>query len=307
MRTLTKITVLFLASYTFISCSSESSDTGNNNPEVSISLGSFKATIDGQNFVANSTKAVVTDKVISISGEKADGSLIQISLTGVPAVGTYTSANAKQMALLYSEGTGQLPYVANPSLTSFYNYKEVTELKILAIDKNKKTIKGTFKFNGGQSNLTNPLQLNVKGIVNGEFNVNYTTEITTITNNSISAKIDGKANNFSNIIPSKLAGFISIRANINDTTAEGISIAMPENVTSGTTLMANGTGAGTVLQYFKDGKPENIYIGTGSVVITNHDKASKRITGTFNFVAKKYTLPTVPDVVISEGKFDFGY
>lgn len=271
---------------------------------VTVALGVFKSDFDGQTFTANSTQAIVNNTTISISGLKADGSFFQITLVGTPATGTYTNSNSSQLALAYSSGSGQIPFVgaSATSFASYPNYTDTAELKILSIDTANKIIKGTFKFTGGQINpVTN--QLTTKTFTNGEFNLNYTADTPAVSNNSFFARLDGLDYIASNVTGIKTNGKIAIigrRGSI-----ENISLTFDETVTAGTvvtfTPFSDSRG-----QYILDATPAGIFGGTGSVTIISHNTTTKKITGTFNFTAATI-LPPIANRTITLGTFDVTY
>ena len=278
---------------------STSGSTGTN-----VALGVFKADFDGQTFTANSTQAIVNNTTIAITGLKADGSFFQITLLGIPTTGTYNNTNSTQLALAYSAGSGQTPYLgaSNSSFSAYPNYTDSAELKILSIDTANKIIKGTFKFMGGQINpVTN--QLNTKVFTNGEFNLNYAADVPAPVNNNFFAKIDGVDFIPTNISGIKTNGTISVIGRRGS--VENIGLSFDDTITAGTTLtftpLSNTRG-----QYILDANPANIFGGTGSLTIISHNTTTKRISGTFNFTAATL-LPPIVSKAITVGTFDITY
>lgn len=281
-----------------------SSNSNSGSTGTTVALGVFKADFDGQTFTASSTQAIVNNSTIAVTGLKADGSFFQITLTGVPAIGTYNNTNSTQLALAYSTGSGQIPYlgVSNAAFSGYPNYTDTAELKILSIDTANKIIKGTFKFTGGKINpITN--QLTTKNFINGEFNLNYATDVPAPVNNSFFAKIDGADFIPTNTTGIKANGTISIigrRGNI-----ENIGLSFDDTITSGTTI-AFAPFSNTRGQYILDANPANIFGGTGSLTIISHNIATKRITGTFNFIGSTI-LPPISSRAITVGTFEVTY
>ena len=118
--------------------------------------GVFKATVAGETFVASSSSAIVMDDYVLISGIRNSGKdLIQII---VPAnkVGTYTWSNSKddgeKFVLTYSSIDSDNPFIsASNEVAKFLGIKDYNDtaiVSIVAIDKSKKTISGTFQFTG---------------------------------------------------------------------------------------------------------------------------------------------------------------
>ncbi len=305
MKAPKKILSLFITCFLFIACTKESADSTdpNSNSGGSSPLGTFKVDFDGQTFVASSTQAIVNNTTISITGQKSDGSFIQISLVGSPSVGTYNATNSKQIGLLYSKGSGQNPFVASPSLTSYPNYTEVTELEILSIDTTNKIIKGTFKFNGGQIN-PNTNQLIVKNFINGEFNVSYKDDVPAPVKNTLFAKLDGADYNPTNTTGIKSNGSISIIGRRGS--VENIGLTVPDSVKAGTTINVSPFGSDGRAQYILDSTTAGIYGGTGTITIVSHDTTTKKIVGTFSFNASTI-LPPTSTKKITLGTFEVTY
>lgn len=287
---------------TAVTTTTNNSTTGSTG--VSVALGVFKADFDAQTFTANSTQAIVNNTTIAITGLKADGSFFQITLLGVPALGTYNNTNSTQLALAYSAGNGQIPYVGVPStaLSASAAYTDTAELKILSIDTANKIIKGTFKFTGGKIDPITS-QVSSKIFTNGEFNLNYATDVPAPVNNNFFAKIDGVDYIPTNITGIKTSGSIAIIGRRG--AIENIALNFDDTVVAGTTVtfdpFSNSRG-----QYVLDANPANIFGGTGSITIIAHNTSTKRISGTFNFVAATI-LPPIISKNITVGTFDLTY
>ena len=271
---------------------------------VNVALGVFKVDFDSQTFTANSTQAIVNNSAIAITGLKSDGSLFQITLVGLPTTGTFTNTNSTQLGLAYSPGSGQIPFVGVPSssFAGYPSYTDSTELKIVSIDTANKIIKGTFKFTGAKVDpITN--QLATKIFTNGEFNLSYVADVPAPVNNSFFAKIDGSDFIPTNTTGIKTNGVISIIGRRGS--LENIGLTFVDTVTAGTTLtftpFSNTRG-----QYLIDANPANVFGGTGSITILSHNTSTKRISGTFNFVAATI-LPPIVTKNITNGTFDVTY
>ncbi len=282
------------------------SPLGNNNGGGNATTnGTFSVDFDGQTFTANSTQAIVNNSTIAITGFKSDGSFFQITLLGIPTVGTYNNINTNQLALAYSSGSGQIPYLG-VAASNFNNpsYSDVSELKILSIDAVNKLIKGSFKFNGAQINPTLPNQLNIKSFTNGQFNLTYTSDVQAPVGNSFFAKLDGAAFNPTNITGIKTSGLISIIGRRGS--VENIGVSFADTITAGTTLNLSPFDSNGRLQYILDNNPLNIFGGTGSITIISHDILAKRVKGTFLFNAATL-FPPINSKIITDGSFDVTY
>ncbi|WP_431241672.1 DUF6252 family protein [Flavobacterium sp. P21] len=179
---------------------SENSGNGNGNGSGTVEEKAvFKAKIGTEEFVANTTTAVVTDNYVLIAGTRSSkGDLIQIILPS-NKVGTYTWANSKENAdhfvLAYAEkvDVDAFASISNEDAASLEvkNYTDTAIIKITAVDKTKKTISGTFQFTGFRE--TDNGSTETKVITNGTFvNVPYTTDIPADDSDQIlKAKVNG--------------------------------------------------------------------------------------------------------------------
>lgn len=286
------------------SSTSTPGNPNNGSAGTNVALGVFKADFDGQTFTASTTQAIVNNTTIAITGSKADGSFFQLTLVGPPAIGTYNNSNSAQLALAYSTGNGQIPYLgaSNAAFGTYPNYTDTAELKILSINTTNKIIKGTFKFTGGQINPTTN-QLATKTFINGEFNLSYTADVPVPVSNNFFAKINGVDFIPTNTTAIKTASIISIIGRRG--AVENISLSFDATTAAGTTLtftpLSNTRG-----QYVLDANPASIFGGTGSLTILTHNTTTKRISGTFNFLAATI-LPPIVTKIITAGTFDVTY
>lgn len=280
---------------------------GNNNPSAT---STFKADFDGQTFTANSTQAIVNSDYISITGTKSTGEFFQITIPAV-AVGTYNmdspTTAAMPFGLLYSTGSGNVPYLATDDQTgpfaSFPNYVDTSEIVISSIDQVNKRIVGTFKFTGARFVGTSGTSIETKVFTNGVFNLPFTNDVPAPTGNSFTAKLNGTNFVPTNISGIKSSGMISLigrRGNV-----ENIGVVVQDNITAGTTVNFTSFSSDARGQYVLNSTPQGVFGGDGSVTITFHDPTAKRIKGTFNFEATSFFDPAVFD--ITEGTFDITY
>lgn len=309
---------LFLSALSFTSCDGDIEPL---DPALADSIGDgggsaagvFKVDFDGSTFVATTTQAIVNADYMAITGMKAaTGQMFQITLNEAPVEGTtYTwgsfTPTESGMALAYIPATGNVPYLgASDETGTFADYPEyidTAELTITDIDTANETITGTFKFTGVRFNagLT---AVETKVFTNGSFNLSYGADVTpTPTGNSFFAKLDGADFNPTNITGVKASGNISIigrRGSI-----ENIGLTLPDNVTPGTYELDFFAGTHVGL-YVKDNTGTGAFgSDTGSVTITTHDVANKKIIGTFNFVATSFIVPD--EYEITNGTFNITY
>ncbi len=297
-------TVLF-----FAACNVEPYEGTIPNPTPTVSTGEFKVDFDGQTYVASFTQAIVNNDYVSITGLKPSGEFFQITIPNA-RVGTYTlGTNSTNFALIYSTGSGNTPFIAvndnTGSFANFPNYTDTAQIVISNIDTINKKISGTFKFTGVKFTDTTGATITTKVFTNGSFtNLSYTADvITTPTNNTFTAKLDGVnfvPTNITGIKQSSLISVIGRRGSI-----ENIGLAFPDNTTAGTTYdftpFDDERG-----QYIMDGTTSGIFGGTGTMTITSHNASTRRVKGTFSFEAETLLAPFLTRN-ITEGTFDVTY
>ncbi len=271
----------------------------------------FKADFDGQTWNNASTiQAIVNSDYISISAMKSNGSFFQVTIPQ-GTVGTYnwaTATSITSLGLVYSAGSGQVPYVSlsNSDATNqgFTNYVDTAELVISSINTTTNIITGTFKFTGVRydSTLT---QTETKNFTNGQFSVPFTSNNTSPSTNSFFCKLDG-----SDFIPTNVDGIqannsitiIGRRGNI-----ENISLSLVGGMAPGTYDLENlPLGTNNIGLYNQDASGMNSFgANPGTVTITTHDVATKHIVGTFQFTGTSFL--TTDTHSISDGEFDVYY
>jgi hypothetical protein len=179
------------------------------------------------------------------------------------------------------------------------------EVVITEIDTENMTISGTFQFTG-----TQPISQESKEFTNGIFqNISFTDDLGGNTGggeNEFFAKVDGVefvedalTGNYS-----ELPGMSTISINATKNSLETIGIALPGDVTPGTYNFQFGSTPTALYNL----SATDVYVGDGSVTITTHDVANKKIIGTFQFTAN----PTPGgsgsgSYEITEGSFDVTY
>ncbi|WP_288984476.1 DUF6252 family protein [uncultured Flavobacterium sp.] len=318
IKSILTLLVLTLA-FTTISCDDEPVDPvlsgggsgsgggGNNGGGSGSSF--FRANFDGQTWNASTTQAIVNSDYISINGMHSNGSFFQITIPN-GAVGTYNWAGATSitsLGLIYSSGSGQVPYLSlsNTDATTqgFTGYTDTAELVITEINTSTHKITGTFKFTGVRydSTLT---QTETKVFTSGQFSVPYTSNNTSPSNNTFTCKLDG--NNFvtTNVDGIKNSGLISLIGRRGS--VENISLSLVENIAVGTHNLDNmPTGTNNVGMYVPDMSGNAYSSNPGTVTITTHNIASKRIVGTFQFTGASFLDSSTHS--ITNGSFDITY
>lgn len=314
--------ILLLATAFFSSCTTEIEpyegtlpNTGNNNPSNPSNPSSpavFKADFDGQTFTATTIQTIVNSDYVAITGMKATGEFFQITIPGA-TVGTYTldmtSTSSMPFGLIYSPGSGNVPYLAADDDTgefaSFPNYTDTAQIVISSIDTVNKKISGTFKFTGVRFVTGSSTAIETKVFTNGVFtNLSYAADVVAPTGNTFTAKLDNVDYVPTNISGIKAGGFISVigrRGNI-----ENIGLSIPDNATANATYTFTELSSTARGQYIANSTPSGIFGGAGTMTVISHNTTTKRIKGTFSFTASTM-MPPIVTHAITQGTFDVAY
>ena len=244
-------------------------------------MGSFTANIDGKKFTADKASgASLTLGTIVITGISNSGETIILSVadSGVHMytfdiestinVGIYTKDNE------YSYGTvdGDLPSQSGGTLS------------ITSIDKNKKTISGKFSMT-----VYRQSDKKQKKITEGVFN-NIAYDPAPVqpasSLDTFRVKIDGSDFPAYSIVGLNLFNTISITVN-NQAGTKTIGLIMPSDVKPGTYNYSPSE-----MKFFGQyNSSSNSFLvaNSGTITILEHNTATKRIKGNFNFEAKEIT------------------
>jgi hypothetical protein len=282
----------------FFSCGKELSyekGTGGN----SGGTGVFRAKIDGVDWVATdaSINVIVLSGAISITGTSSDNKAITMTLLA-PGTGTYVlDANSAGLGTLdEAELGGPVTYTTQGGDTSQAGGSVV----ITSIDANSKTISGTFSFK-----VYDPNSGVTKVISEGVFeNLPYSNTLPPApTTDTFSVKIGGTLFVASSIASTNVSGSLFLQgASSNGTNFVGL--LMPQNVQPGSYTLDFNTGQ-YIGQYSPDPSTILISQGNGTLTITENNTTTKRITGTFSFVASD--VNQTQSVNLTEGFFSVGY
>ena len=314
---LASVFVLSILFTTFYSCDNEPIDSdfmgedgiinpGTGNGGTNSQTGVFKVDFDGQTYVADVVSATVLDDGINITGLRgSNGEAVVVTITENNGVGTYqlgVTNGIQANAVAYSEenNTGFGTWIA----ATTGGIVSQGEVIITEIDTVNEKISGTFSFTGNNLSLT-PAE--TKAFTNGEFtNVSFASTLTTPTGNTFFAKIDGSEFVEDSVsgIQTSLAGFNNIGIVATKNNLETISFSIPSATTAGTYTFNFGSLDDVTAQY-NASSTENT-VGEGTMIITSHDTAAKRIIGTFDFVSAPF-IGTGNTYTITEGSFDVTY
>jgi Family of unknown function (DUF6252) len=275
----------------------------------STSKGEFIVDFNSKTWVANTIQTIVNSDYIAITGMKKSGELFQITIPGAK-VGTYTldmsTPSSAAFALMYTQSSGNIPFLAaddsQGQFSGFPNYKNTAKIVISSIDTSKKTISGTFQFTGVRFPSGTSTTVETMVFTNGKFNnLSYSTDVPAPSGNSFLAKLNGSTYTATNINGVKSSGLIAVigrKGNI-----ENIGLSIPENATAGTKIDFEALSSDARGQYIDANS--GIFGGKGTMTINSHNTSTKRIKGTFSFIAESFTSAVTHN--ISEGSFDITY
>jgi hypothetical protein len=272
---------------------------GNGNGNTTADIGAFKATVSGNAFAANEVQAIVNEDYIAVSGLKTTGELIQITLAD-GKVGTYTFIDTPDLVIAYAKGN-EWVYLGVPkeNAEGYTDYTDNAIVKITEIDKEKKTISGTFQFTGLRFDGVK----DKKEITNGSFTkIPYKSDAPVLQpDNKFSAKLDGADFASTNVSVATVMGKIAITAKRGN--VENIALLVPGDVKVGTYNVDDNY----VIRYSKSMNAEGLFDGKSGSTITilKHDQTKKTISGTFSSTTVSYT--TTEKHEITDGSFDVSY
>lgn len=260
--------------------------------------GSFRAKIDGVQWIANSSRsATIMDDIIAIQGTSSDGKtmLLRVADSGVhnysfanyssTNVGAFTDSSIVPIAALT---TNQWPQ------DSIYGTMNVT-----SINTTQKTISGTFKMY-----VIRALDGVKRNITEGVFSdITYATTLPPpASTDSFTVKINGTEFMETFLLGIKGMGNINISA----TNAEGasVSIVVPDNITPGTYTF--GTIVSPYYGQYNVNSSTFTMSNSGTLTILEHNTTTKRIRANFNYSSTEFGT-TTPVYNLTEGYVSLTY
>lgn len=259
--------------------------------------GNFTANIEGTKFIADKGAAATRSMgVIVIGGFNNAGENITIRVadSGVHVytldigsmtnIGTYTKENENT----YTTNAGNEPQQSGGTLS------------ITSIDTDKKTLSGKFSMN-----VYRQIDNKQKKITEGIFkDVSYETQPIPPANttDTFRVQIDGTAFPAYSIVGLNLMNTISIIVN-NQEGSKTVGLTMPSDVKAGTYNYSLAA-----MDFFGQYNPTSgtfLVANSGSLTILEHNTATKRIKGNFNFEAKD--LMGSGKASLTEGYFSVTY
>lgn len=289
LKTAPQLILLFITTL-IISCTYEPVDgTVEPDPDLggNTSSGVFKADFSGKTWTAKEIQATISGNFIKIAAINSKGESFAIMIAGSTTETYATNVNIVSYTPAATNGYGYW------SINDDNPNENTGSVIITSINRETKTISGTFNFKGYWSDPDNPKTPIT--FTNGVFkDIPYTTqeESTDI----FTAKVAGVNFVPTDILAIEVDDFITIGS--SDTNSNNLSIAIKKTLGTGSHAITNTTEA-DVQGYYEDENGEYKAV-SGTVTITS--KTTDRIKGTFNFVTDVATPFTITD-----GVFDVEY
>ncbi len=264
--------------------------------------GDLRAKFNGTQWVANRMAAAArVGGLINITGFSIDSKVLTITLkdSGVHQYTIDLNSATNAAALVDSSLADKSAFTTNQGSNASASGGTLT---ITAIDVVNKKMSGTFSFKVFR--FVDGLQ---RSVTEGSFtNISYSTTLPPAnTNDLFTVKIDGAVYTPPTILGLAVTALGNIA--INGTDAQGVktvALYFPINIVAGTYPLGS-LGADYYAQY-NPNSTTFLLSTAGSLTITTHNTATKRITGTFNFTAASL-FGTGAAVVLTEGKFAVSY
>ncbi|MBO9632189.1 MAG: hypothetical protein J7578_03660 [Chitinophagaceae bacterium] len=262
-------------------------------------VGILRMKIDGKQWTANKTAvASIMNGYVTIMGSSQDNIDLMIQVqTG--SAGTYQldQASAHIAFVLDNNEATPLPYTTNQGANSSVAGGVVN---ITKIDAATKRISGSFTFKAYRSSDDKTLS-----ITEGFFdNLPFTDgPPPTGTGNALSLKADGTDWTAPGVAAT-ISGddLLVVGSELNGN--KQLSLTIPKDITPNTYVLDNTSFYVAVYQV--GGKIYEAGTG-GTLVITEHNTATRTIKGTFQFTAEDKGSPPGPNIAITSGSFSATY
>lgn len=283
------------------SCQSELS-FDDNSGNVGQLTGDFRATINGTQWVANTlSTGARMNGIINLTGRSNDGKTLTITLKD-SGVHQYTLAQQTLSAAAYidSASGNNISFTSNasddPSLAG-------GSVNVTSIDTVNKRMSGTFSFR-----VFRPTDSTSVNITLGSFtNISYSTSLTPVNNtDTLYVTVDDTLYNATLVGGVAAFGRINITGT-NSTNTQSLGISIPDTTTVGTYTLSSIINQTYYGGWNNTTSSETLESSVGSVTITLHNIATKRIRGTFNFTAVPFIGTTGPTRQLTAGFFAITY
>jgi hypothetical protein len=297
MQNAVRLLVYLLLTVSVISCQKELSNETGAGGAAGVN-GILKMKINGAQWVADKAAgASIFGGYIVITGISNDKKNFIIQLEDQGAT-TYQldQQNLNVAALTDENEVNNYSYTTNQGQDINDAGGTVTVTKI---DQTNKTISGTFSFK-----MFRDIDSKQLVITEGVFeNLKYTTELPPVTGTdaNFKVKIDGTGWTGKNVTGSVLMGNLMINATELDL-SKTVGLSMPADISAGT---HNLTQLGPNIGLYISGTT-TLASSSGTLTITEHNKTTKLIKGTFNFEAKDLMGGTTVSQ-LTEGSFSVKY
>ncbi len=296
MKLRLRFLLLTLILFSFVACTKEISREGNNG--TGRGAGDFYATIGGNLWNADSLQLVlVSSNGVSINGLSKTGDQISILLPDFK-VGTYTF-NAQSLS--YALYTNLLKSNANVYVSNADSAGGT--VTISSIDTVNRVISGSFEFT-----LTNPADNSTETVAKGVFDyVPYTAGVVGVipapgqSKDTLEMTVNGNKFFASNVEISDSAGQMLI-AGFSGT--QDVGLFFPSGITTGTYNLDFTAGL-YIGVYNPDPSVTLLSQSGGTITILSNNTTSRRISGTFNFVATP--VGSGPTANLTQGYFAANY
>jgi hypothetical protein len=296
MKLRLRFLLLTLILFSFVACTKEISREGNNG--TGPGAGDFYATIGGNLWNADSLQLVlVSSDGVSINGVSKTGDQISILLPDFK-VGTYT-LNAQSPS--YAQYANLLKRNANVYVSNAGSAGGT--VTISSIDTVNRVISGSFEFT-----LTNPADNSTETVAKGVFNyVPYAAGVAGVIpapgqpKDTLEVTVDGNKFFASDVEISDSAGQMLI-AGFSGT--QDVGLFFPSDITAGTYNLDFTAGL-YIGVYNPDPSVTLLSQSSGMITILSNNTTSRRISGTFNFVATP--VCSGPTANLTQGYFAANY
>ncbi len=283
-------------SFTFLISACEENGIFFPSKATSQSKGLFEVIIDGDVFSTENASFTSDGVDIFINAKKPETNEIFTLKVDDFTISSFSIEGENTVASYIKNNAGSDDIWTTSNETSSRGNIEFT-----AIDFVDNRVSGKFNFIG--KNLSTGSS---RAFTNGVF-TNVPKSESLITDDIFTAKIDGVVYEdislFGNLVSVGSSDLIMINANKSLT--ETIGITIPSTILVGEFDLGSFTSqTEPTAQYTLDG---DIYVANGKIVIANHDKISKLISGTFQFEASSLTSNNTPSFSITEGEFSISY
>jgi hypothetical protein len=295
MKLHVRLLLISIILFSFVACNKEVSKEGTGGPGPS--KGDFYATIGGKLWNADSLELVsVASNGVSINGLSKTGDQISIILPAFK-VGTYTlDAQSLSYALYANVLSGTSVFVSNAGTAT-------GTVTIASIDTINQVVSGSFQFT-----LTNPADNSTENVTKGVFDyIPYSSGLVGpvptpgTPKDTIEMTVDGNKFFASDVETSDSAGQILI-AGFSGT--QDVGLFFPADIAAGTYNL--DFAAGLYIGVYNPDPSTTLLSQTGGIItIISNNTTTRRITGTFNFVATP--VGSGPTATLTQGYFAANY